>query len=340
MARAEYIIRRLLLGVLVLVGVSLVTFVVARLIPSDPASLWLGPRAMPDQVEKARVEMGFDRPLHEQYLRYVGQVLRGDFGISVMTHRPIVDELRVFVPATLELVIFSVVITVVIGIPLGVVAAGRKDTALDYVIRVFAVTNVSVPAFWVAMLLQLVFARYLGLLPLSGRVSRDISVFAPIEQITGFYLVDAALAGSWLQFREALVHLVLPSLAVASFGIGLSIRMTRAIMLEVLEEKYITGAWAAGLRRRTIYFRLALKNAIVPTLRTLGLCFVWQISGAVLVEIVFLWPGIGTYLLTAIRVVDFPVVVSVALVVAVFYVLTNLALDIVQGVIDPRVRLE
>lgn len=340
MGKREYTVRRLLLAVLVLFGVSVVTFVIARLVPSNPAAVWVGPRARPEQVEEARMKLGLDRPLHEQYFRYLGDVVRGDFGISVNSRRPILDEIQVFLPATLELVIFSMIITVIMGIPLGVLSAAWKDSIFDHFSRIFAVMNVSMPVFWLALLLQLLFFRHLGLLPLGGRVSRDIALFAPIEHITGFYLVDSAATGNWVAFRDALVHLILPSIALASYGIGLSIRMTRASMIEVLEQKYITAARAAGLRARTIYFKLALKNAIVPTLMVLGLTFVWQITGAMLVEIVFLWPGLGTYLTNAVLNIDFPVVVSVALVVTVFYVFVNLILDFLQAVVDPRVSLE
>lgn len=340
MAKLDYIVKRLLLAFLVLFGVSVITFTIARLVPSDPAALYVGPRARPEQREAARIKLGLDRPLYEQYLRYMGEVLRGDFGISVRSHRPIIDDLKIFLPATLELVFVSMIFTVVIGIPLGVVSGAFKDRWVDHFSRVFAVINVSTPVFWLALLLQLLFVRQLGLLPIGGRVSREIAILAPIEQITGFYLVDTALAGNWAAFRDVLRHLVLPSLALASYGIGLSIRMTRATMVEVLQQKYITAAWASGLTRRTVYFRMALKNAIVPTLTVLGLNFVWQISGAMLVEIVCLWPGLGTYLVRAILTIDFPVVVSVALIVTIFYVLINLFLDILQAMIDPRVSLE
>lgn len=340
MGKGEYIVRRLALAILVLIGVSVVTFVIARMVPSDPARIWVGPRARPEQVEEARTKLGLDRPLYEQYLRYLGDVLGGDFGISVRSHRPIADDLRVFLPATLELVIFSLIITVAVGIPLGVLSGAWKDSLLDHVSRIFAVTNVSLPVFWLALILQLLFVRQLDLLPLGGRVSRDISLFSPIQQMTGFYLLDAAVTGNWVAFRDAVVHLILPSITLASYGVGLSIRMTRANMIEVLEQKYITAARAAGLRARTIYFKLALKNAIVPTLMVLGLTFVWQITGAMLVEIVFHWPGLGTYLTNAVLNIDFPVVVSVALVVTVFYVFVNLILDLLQAVVDPRVTLE
>ncbi len=340
MAQGEYIVRRLLLAVLVLAGVSIVTFVIARLVPSDPAAKWVGPRAKPEQVEAARVKLGLDRPIHEQYLRYIGQVVQGDFGVSVNSHRPIIDDLKVYFPATLELVLVSMFFTIVIGLPLGVLSGVWKDTLVDHLSRIFAVFNVSVPVFWLALLLQLLFVEQLDLLPLGGRVSRDISLFSPIERLSGFHLVDAAVTGNWRAFSDALRHLILPSLALASYGIGLSIRMTRATIVEVMEQEYITAAWAAGLSRRTIYFKLALKNAFVPIMMVLGLTFVWQLTGAMLVEIVFRWPGLGTYLTSAVLSIDFPVVVSVALVVTVFFVLVNLALDLLQHVIDPRVSLE
>ena len=231
-------------------------------------------------------------------------------------------------------------LTIAVGVPLGVLAGVWRDTWVDHLSRIFAVVSVSVPVFWLALLLQLLFVRELDLLPLGSRVSRDISLFAPIKQITGFYLVDAAVTSNWIAFRDALIHLILPGLALSSYGIGLSIRMTRASMVEAMGQEYITAAWAAGLSRKTIYFKLALKNAIVPTLMVLSLTFVWQLTGALLVEVVFLWPGLGTYLTNSILNLDFPVVVSVALVVTVFYVLVNLVLDLFQVAIDPRVSLE
>ncbi len=340
MGKGEYIIRRLALAILVLVGVSIITFVISRLVPSDPASLHVGIRASKEAKEAARIKLGLDRPLYEQYFRYMGDVLRGDFGVSVRTHRPIIDDLRIFLPATLELVMVAMIITLMIGIPLGVLSGAWKDSPLDHFSRVFAVVNVSMPVFWLALLLQLLFVRQLGWLPLGARVSKEIAIITPIERITGFYLIDTALTGNWAAFRDVLRHLILPSLALSSYGIGLTIRMIRATMVEVLQQKYITAAWAAGLTRREVFFRQALKNAIVPTLMVLSLNFVWQISGAMLVELVFLWPGLGRYLVDAILMIDFPIVVSVALVVTVFYVLTNLFVDLLQAVIDPRVSLE
>ncbi len=337
MGRVEYVIRRLLHAILVLIGVSIITFAIARLVPSDPVALYVGPRAKQETREAARIKLGLDRPLYVQYLSYMSEVLHGNFGVSVRTHRPIIEDLMIFIPATLELVFVSMIITVLIGIPLGVASAAWNGSWVDQLSRVYAVINVSIPVFWLALIIQLLFVSMLGLLPIGSRVSREIAIFAPINNITGFYLVDTLLSRNWSAFRDVLSHLVLPSLALSSYAVGLSIRMTRATMIEVLRKKYITAAWATGLRGRTVYFKLALKNAIVPTLIALGLSFVWQISGAMLVEIIFRWPGLGTYLTQAILTLDFPIVVSVTLIVAVFYVFVNLFLDLLQAVIDPRV---
>ena len=340
MGKGRYILRRLLLAIAVLLGVSAVTFALARVVPADPARKWVGPRARPEQGEQARLELGLDRPLYEQYLRYLRQVLGGDLGTSVRSHRPILDDLRIYLPATLELVLASMAISTLVGVPLGVLAAVHKDSGLDRGCRLFAVLNISMPVFWLALILQLAFSQSLGWLPLGGRVSRDVSLFAPIQPVTGLYLVDAALTTNWRAFWDALAHLVLPAVALSSYGLGMSLRMTRANMADVLGRKYILAARAAGLDRRTIHFKLALKNAIVPSLVILGLMFVWQMTGAVLVEILFFWPGLGTYLMDAVLNIDFPAIVSVTLVVTVMYVLVSLALDLVQAMIDPRVALE
>ena len=339
MSRWEYIVRRLALAVLVLFSVSVVTFVIARIVPSDPAALWVGPRPTPEQIAQARRELGLDQPLYVQYLRYVGALLRGDLGVSVKTHQPILEDLRIYLPATLELVLFGMFMAVAIGIPLGVLAGAWRNSLLDHGSRLVAVAGVSMPTFWLGLLLQLLFFGNLGLLPLGGRVAREISLYSPVEPVTGFYLIDTVITGNWTAFKNALVHLILPAFTLASYAIGLTIRMTRSTMIEVLQEKYIVAARAAGLPERTVLFRLALKNAIVPTLTVLGLSFVYSLTGAILVEVIFSWPGLGTYVTDAILNVDFPVIMAVTLVVTVFYVFINLFLDLLQAVLDPRVTL-
>ena len=340
MTKLEFFLKRLVLAVAVIIGVTIITFAIARLVPSNPARLWLGPRATPEQIEITTKQLGLDRPLIDQYFIYLKQVLRGDFGISLKSRQPILNDLRVFLPATLELVIFSMLLATLIGVPLGVISATRKNTLIDHIVRFFAVFNASTPVFWLALILQLVLVEKWELLPLGGRVSQNISLFNPVETITGFYLIDSTLTQNWIALKDALIHMILPGLVLASGSIGIAIRLSRASMIEVLEQKYITMAWSFGLKPRVIYFQLALKNAIVPTMMVLGLTFVWSITGAILVEVIFLWPGLGSYLTRAVLNFDFPVIVSISLVVSVFYVLVNLVLDLAQSLIDPRVAIE
>jgi len=339
MPRWEYILRRLAMAVLVLVSVSIITFFIARVIPSDPAAAWVGSHPTVDQIAKAREQLGLGRPLHEQYLRYMGAIFRGDLGTSVRSHQPVSTDLRTFLPATMELVLASTVMAVVIGLPLGVLSGARKGSWLDHLTRLFSIAGVSMPTFWLGLLLQLFFFKQLGLLPLGGRVSMEISLYHRVQQITGFYLIDTAVTGNWVAFKDALVHILLPAFTLATYAIGLTIRMTRSRMIEVLNERYILAARVAGIPERSVLFVLALKNAIIPAVTVLGLSFVYSLTGAILVEMIFSWPGLGTYVTNAVLSIDFPIIVSVTLVVTVFYVFVNLFLDLVQALLDPRVSL-
>jgi peptide/nickel transport system permease protein len=339
MSKSEYIVRRLLLSILVLISVSIVTFIIARVVPSDPAVLWVGPRPSQEQIAQATETLGLDRPLYQQYLRYLNSLLHGDLGVSVKTHHPILQDLRTYLPATLELVAVGMLMAVTIGIPLGVLAGAKRNGPFDHASRLVAVAAVSMPAFWVGLLLQLLFSLTLGLLPLGGRIDRQISFNNPIHAITGFYMIDAIVTQNWAALKSSLHHVLLPAFTLALYTIGLTIRMTRSNMIEVLNEKYILAARASGLPEHTVLFHFALRNAIVPTLTVLGLAFVYSLTGAIVVEVIFSWPGLGKYVTEAIMNVDFPVIVAVTLVVTVFYVLVNLALDLLQTAIDPRVSL-
>jgi peptide/nickel transport system permease protein len=339
MSRSAYLLRRLGLALLVLVGVMIVTFIVARVVPSNPAALYAGPHPRPEQVAALEKKLGLDKPLWVQFALYVRDVLHGDLGQSYRTHRAIVDDLKVFLPATLELVILSSLLALVVGVPIGVLAGARKGGWLDQISRVVTIAGVSLPTFWLALLLQILFFGWLGWLPLGGRVDSSTALSHPIQTTTGFYIIDAAITGNWVAWKDVVRHLVLPTVVLATYPVGLAVRMTRPAMIEVLSEPFIVAARASGLPERAILFRFALKNAIIPTLTVLGLSIAYSITGSFLTEVVFSWPGVGKYVTEAILSVDFPVVMAVTLVVTVIYIGVNLIVDMVQVALDPRVRL-
>lgn len=339
MSRVEYFLRRLGLGIFVILGVLVVTFVVSRVVPGDPARLYLGPRATAAKLEETRLKLGLNDPLPQQFVRYVVSTLRGELGISYRTKRPILEDLKIRLPATMELVIVAMLLALVVGVPVGVIGAAGRGKTFDQLTRVITIGGVSIPSFWLALLLQLVFFLSLGWLPLGGRLSQETLLSHPIGKVTGFYLIDAAWTGNWIAWRDAVVHLILPALVLSTYPISLAVRMTRASMIDVLSETYITAARAAGLTKREILFRLALKNGIVPTLTVMGLLFAYSVTGAVLVEIVFAWPGMGSYMADAVLDSDVHVLFAVTLVVTIIYILVNLAVDLIQAALDPRVRL-
>lgn len=336
----EYLLRRLLMAFFVLISVSVITFFIARVIPSDPAAAWVGSHPTKEQIEKARVELGLDQPLWNQYLRYLDDLTHGNFGTSVRSHQLILNDLKSYLPATMELVLAAMLIAVVVGIPLGVLSGAKKGSWLDHTTRLFSIAGVSIPTFWLGLILQLFFFSRLGLLPIGARVSNEVALYHQVQQITGFYLIDTCITGNWFAFKDALIHILLPAFTLATYPVGLAIRMTRSSMVEVLSEKYILAARIAGISERVVLFVLALKNAIIPTITVLGLSFVYSLTGAILVEVIFSWPGLGTYVTNAVLSIDFPVIVSVTLVVTVFYVLINLLLDLVQAGLDSRVYLQ
>lgn len=331
----RYALRRLLASLFVVVGVVTITFVVARLVPSDPASLYAGPRARPEQVEQVREDLGLNESVTTQYFRYVSDLSKGDMGRSYATRRPISEDMGNFLPATLELALLSTALSMLIGIPVGVMASARRGGRRDAFLRLFAVSGVSIPVFWSALLLQLLFASKLGWLPLSGRTGSDIQ----FEEVTGFFTIDSLLSGSLGNMWDVIRHLILPVSVMAAYPLGLTIRLIRGSMLEVLGERYIEAARVAQISERTVLYRLALKNALAPALTILGLTFAYSVSSAFLVEAVFNWPGIGRYLTDAIVRVDFPVITAATLVITVIYVVVNLVLDLVHARIDPRVEL-
>jgi len=335
----EYLLRRLGLAVLVILGVLLITFAVSRVVPGDPARLYLGPRAKPEALERVRQEWGLDDPLPQQFVRYVLSTLRLELGYSFRTKRPILEDLKVRLPATMELVISATLLALVVGVPVGVLGAARRGRFFDQFSRVITIAGVSLPAFWLALLLQLVFFLRLGWLPLGGRISQHTILSNPITPITGFHLIDAAVTGNWAAWRDAALHVIMPASVLAIYPISLSVRMTRASMVDILSETYITAARAAGWTERDILFRLALKNAIVPTLTVMGLVFAYSITGALVVEKVFIWPGMGSYMADAILNADIYPIFGVTVVVTIIYIAINLLVDFIQAALDPRIRI-
>jgi len=335
----RYFLRRLVLSAFVVLGVTVLVFVVAQVVPSDPAALYAGPRPNAEQIAKAREELNLDAPLPERFAHFAHAMATGDFGVSYKSRRLISEDLGVYLPATLELAVFSTGLALLIGIPGGVIAAARRGSLVDRFGGLSSIAAVAMPTFFLAMLLQVVFAQWLDILPLSGRMSREFSVIDPLQPVTGFNLIDAVLAGRPAAFWDAFLHLILPALTLASYPAGVAMRLTRSAMIEILQRRHIVAARALGLSEPRILFGHALPNAVGPALTVIGLSFAYALTGAVLVEIIFAWPGLGRYVSEAILSKDFPVIAAATLVVTLCYVVMNLIIDLAQAMVDPRVAL-
>lgn len=338
MGLRNYAARRIVQAIIIIVGISLIGFVLIRLVPSNPGALWAGRHATPEQMEAAETELGLNKPLSTQYLIFAGKLFQGDFGNSLSTKCPVRSDIGKHLPASLELIVLSLIIAFLIGVPLGILSAARKDTAADHGSRVFAIAGVSMASFWLAMILQIIFFSKLSILPLEGRVSMDVIINYPIQRITGLNLVDALITGNWIGFVDAAKHLILPSLALAAYPIGMVTRMTRTKMIEVFNENYICAARASGLSEKTILFRYAFKPSAGPLLTMSGLIFAYMLTSTALVEVIFSWPGLGRYLVRALVVGDYPAIMGVTLLAAITYVFVNLAVDLLEAVVDPRIK--
>lgn len=335
----EYIVKRLFLLVLVVFGVLIITFTITRVIPARPELLWAGPHATIEQIEKARKELHLNENIIIQLYFYLLDFLKGDWGVSWRTRAPVLYDILSALPATLELVISAFIIAIIIGIPLGIVAALKHNKVTDHIIRVLTILGASMPVFWFALIVQLVFSTWLRWLPASGRIDDTIVLTTGFHSITGFYTIDALLEGNLPAFINVIKHLILPAIVLSLYPMGLSARMTRAMMLEVLNEFYIRSATAWGLPKRLIIYKYALKNTLSPIVASLGLSFGYTIIGAFMVELIFVWPGIGLYAAMSLLSLDYPAIVSVVVVVAIFYTIINLIVDIIHANIDPRVKL-
>ncbi|MET9732768.1 ABC transporter permease [Streptomyces sp. NPDC006458] len=334
----RFLLRRLRGSLLVLLGVSAITFVLARVIPSNPALTYVGAKATPEEVERVTHVLGLDQPLPVQYLSYLRNVLTGDWGTSIATKQPVLGELGDRLPATLELVGAAMAVALVLGITLGCIAAVRPGRLIDQAVRLLSIAGVSVPAFWLGLLLQLLVFGRLGLLPPTGRIDSDLEFTAPIHSITGLNTVDALLTGNGAALASASAHLILPALTLAAYPLGVVARMTRTSMLEALQQDHIRVGRAYGVPERTLVWRVALRNALPPTVTVLGLTAAYALTGAFFVEVVFDWPGLGQYAASGLLSLDYPAVMGVTLIGAIAYVLVNLAVDLVHARLDPRVR--
>lgn len=334
----SYIFKRVLLGLLVLVGVVTITFFLTRVLPSNPAAQWVGPRATQAQIDAATIELGLDKPLLIQFQTYIADLLQGDLGVSLRSKQPVINELKTYIPPTLELVIISTILAVIMGIPLGLYSAKKKDKLLDHFCRFFSVGAVSLPTFWVALFLQLVFYRWLELLPLGGQLDAKLKLLYDIPKITGLLTLDTLVSGNMTLFIDALKHIILPAITISLYPIGLVARMTRSALLEILGEDYIKAARSYGLKENLILWKYALKNSLGTTATVLALSIGYTLVNTFLVEAIFNWPGIGNYISTAVMSMDYPAIIGVTLFSACSYVVLNLLADIIIA-IDPRVRV-
>ena len=333
----DYLARRLFYSIFVLLGLSVLIFIIARTLPGDPARLALGPFASQEQVEKLRHDMGMDKPLVVQYIDYIKGVFSGDMGMSFQTRRNVFLDIKHFLPATLELVFMSIIWVLIIGIPFGLLAGRYKDSWFDNVSRLVAFIGVAVPPFVAGLIGQLIFSYGLGILPTTGRLSL---LTAPPPHRTGFFLIDSLLAGNLETFWDAFVHILLPSFSVALIGIGQITRITRSSVSDVLNKDYIQFGKALGIPNRLMTFKYMLRPSFIPPLTIIGLTFASELGNAFLVEQVFGWPGMAKYGIRAILRKDFNAVMGVVLVIGLAFVIVNLIVDLVSGFVDPRIRLK
>lgn len=330
----NFLIRRVIFIVPVLFGLLLLTFVMMRIVPSDPAAALAGENASAEQIAEIRALYGFDEPVLVQFWSYLGQVLHGDFGVSLYSNRPILDDILLRLPATLELTLTALSMAAVGGIVLGTLAAVRHNSWVDHLIRIFTVGGLAVASFWFAIMLQMTFAMQLGWLPLRGRLATGME--AP-DSITGLYVVDSLLSLDGAALLSSLAHLMLPAVTLAFGGLATIARFTRSALLETLQHDFVTYERAVGFPFWRIVFPYALRNSLVSPINQIGLLFGGLISGSVVVEAIFDWPGLGSYLVGAILTADYKAILAVTLVVGAIYAVVNILVDLLHVLIDPRI---
>ena len=331
----SYIIKRLIWTIPTLFGVTLMVFSMVHLSPGDPAVAILGDKANAQSVKELRTQMGLDKPLYTQYFIYMSNIAKGDFGKSATSYEPVLEEFLDRFPATIELASLAMIIATVLGVLAGIISAVKRYSIFDYTSMFAALAGVSMPVFWLGLILIYFFAVKLGVLPVSGRLGYEFD----IEHITGLYLVDSLLVKDYEAFWDALKHLILPAIALGTIPMAIIARMTRSSMIEVMKEEYIKTARAKGCSRFQVVAIHALRNALMPVVTIIGLMFGSLFAGSILTETTFSWPGIGKWLVNAVYQRDFPVIQSATLIIATVFIAINLVVDLLYAVINPKIRL-
>ena len=333
----HYLAKRLFLLIFTLLGLSVVIFVVSHIAPGDPARLAAGPFATEEMVEHLKEELGLDKPLLEQYGIFVTQLLKGDLGRSIRTRRPVREDLARFFPATLELVLVSLSFAVLAGILLGVLSAVHQNQWVDHLSRLVSISGLGLPAFWLALMLQLLFVLELDLLPGGGRIEM---ILPNPTSITRLFLIDSLLTGNWVAFKSALRHIILPALSLSFPALASIIRISRADVLDTLRQDFVTTARAKGLVEKLVIWKHVLKNSLISTVTMIGLRFGWMLGGTILVETVFDWPGVGLYAVTSATHSDFQPIMGAALLIGLSFAIANLIVDLSYSILDPRIGYE
>lgn len=330
----KYIFKRLVLLIPVILGVSILVFLVMHVFTTDPASIILGQHATAEQVANLREELGLNKPLYLQYFDFIGGIFKGSLGNSLITKTSVTGEILARFPATIELALAAIIIASIVGVIIGVISAVKQNSLVDYLSMVGALLGVSMPIFWLGLMLIILFSVKLHWLPVSGRIQIGME---PVH-VTGFYLLDSLITGNMAAFKSSLQHLILPAIALASYSTAIIARMTRSTMLEIVKQDYIRTARAKGLYERVVILKHALRNALIPITTVIGLQLGSLLGGAVLTETVFSWPGVGSYTIDAILKSDYPVVQGSVMILAVVFVLVNLIVDLLYAYLDPRIK--
>lgn len=330
----QYVLRRLLLIIPLVLGITLMTFTISHLVPGDPARLAAGLHASTESVEALRRRLGLDKPLYIQYYLYLERLLHGDLGTSIMTRRPVLEDIILRWPGTIELTTSAIIIILLLGIPLGVFSATNKDKPLDHISRIFSLIGVSIPSFWLALLAQLFFCKLLGIFPLGYRIDPNIE----LRRITGFNLIDSLITFNIQAFTNSFLHIILPSFVLAFQGLATIQRVLRSSMLDALTQDYIKMARAKGLQERRVIYKHALRNSLIPVVTVAGLMYGGMLGGTFIIESIFSWQGLGRYGAQAIMNLDFPAIMGVTIMYTLIFAFVNLIVDILYAALDPRIR--